>query len=102
MEATMLISVVNHTNGKLTDEQVQDGIRAVNRQIAHDFKPHWHIGAELRLEGASATPDGEKLPELRGDAIIYLWDERRRRRRRSASTTPTPPACRSGLSSPSW
>ena len=47
----MLISVVNHTNGKLSDEEVQNGVRAVNRQISHDFKPYWHISAELRLEG---------------------------------------------------
>jgi hypothetical protein len=72
----MLISVVNHTSGKLTDEEVQEGIRAVNRQIAHDYKPHWHLDAELRLEGAiGEAPDDEDLPELRGDAIIYLWDE---------------------------
>ena len=71
----MLISVVNHTNGKLTDEQMQAGIRAVNRQIAHDFSPHWHIGAELRLEGSiGKRPDRTRLPELRGDAIVYLWD----------------------------
>ena len=72
----MLISVVNHTKGKLSDEQVQQGIRAVNRQIAHDFEPYWDFGAELRLEGTiGEQPDDEKLPELRGDAIIYLWDE---------------------------
>jgi len=72
----MLISVVNHTGGKLTDEEVQKGIRAVNRQIALDFKPHWHMSAELRLEGAIGKfPDAKGLPELRGDAIIYLWDE---------------------------
>jgi hypothetical protein len=72
----MLISVVNHTSGKLSDEAVQEGIRAVNRQIAHDFKPYWHLSAELRLEGAiGSDPDAEELPELRGDAIIYLWDE---------------------------
>jgi hypothetical protein len=53
----MLISVVNHTKGKLSDEHVQEGIRAVNRQIAHDFKPHWDFGAELRLERrADAAP----------------------------------------------
>src|SRR5690349_2835710 len=72
----MLISVVNHTKGKLSDEHVQEGIRAVNRQIAHDFKPYWDFGAELRLEGAVGdAPDDEKLHELRGDAILYLWDE---------------------------
>jgi len=71
----MLISVVNHTSGKLSDEKVQEGIRAVNRQIAHDFKPHWHVDAELRLEGSvGKKPDEERLPELRGDAIIYLWN----------------------------
>jgi hypothetical protein len=71
----MLISVVNRTNGTLSDEQVQDGIRAVNRQIAFDFKPHWHRSAELRLEGpAGRAHDDTFLPELRGDAILYLWD----------------------------
>ena len=72
----MLISVVNHTDGKLSDEAVQDGIRAVNRQIAEDFNPNWSMGAELRLEGAiGKDPDDAKLPELKGDAIIYLWNE---------------------------
>ena len=72
----MLISIVNHTDGKLSDEAVQEGIRAVNRQITHDFTPHWHLSAELRLEGAiGKDPDDETLPELRGDSIIYLWNE---------------------------
>jgi len=72
----MLISVVNHTDGKLSDEAVQEGIRAVNRQIAEDFNPNWSMGAELRLEGViGKDPDDDKLPELRGDAIIYLWNE---------------------------
>ncbi len=71
----MRMSIVNHTKGKLSDEAVQDGIRAVNRQIAHDFMPHWHMSAELRLEGAvGASPHESELPELRGDAIIYLWN----------------------------
>ena len=71
----MLISVVNHTGGTLSDEKVQEGIRAINRQIAHDFKPHWHVEAELRLEGSiGKKPDEKRLPELRGDAIIYLWN----------------------------
>jgi len=72
----MLISVVNHTDGKLSDEAVQEGIRAVNRQIAEDFNPNWSMGAELRLEGViGKDPDDDKLLELRGDAIIYLWNE---------------------------
>jgi hypothetical protein len=72
----MLISVVNHTSGTLSDEAVQEGLRAVNRQIAHDFSPHWHLGAELRLEGpVGKAPNKRSLRELRGDAIIYLWDD---------------------------
>jgi len=71
----MLISVVNHTAGRLHDEDVQKAIRAVNRQIAHDFEPYWNIGAELRLEGpVTKRPSKVALPELRGDAVLYLWD----------------------------
>jgi hypothetical protein len=51
----LLISVVNHTKGLLKDEAVQVVIRAVNRQIAHDFEPYWNISAELRLEARQAS-----------------------------------------------
>lgn len=69
----MLISVINHT--KIHDEEVQAVLRAVNRQLAEDFEPYWSFGAQLRLEGiAGAKPDPKKAQELRGDAIIYLWD----------------------------
>jgi len=72
----MLISVVNHTNGLLQDESIQVAIRAVNRQIAFDFAPYWHLSAELRLEGrATRDRPSLSLPELRGDAVIYLWDK---------------------------
>lgn len=45
----MLIVVVDHIGGELSDEKAQNGIREVNRQIAHDFQPYWHMSAELRL-----------------------------------------------------
>jgi hypothetical protein len=71
----MIISVINHTNGKISDEELQVAIRAVNRQIAHDFEPYWSVGAALRLEGRSTdTPDKMKLQDMRGDAVLYLWD----------------------------
>lgn len=71
----MIISVINHTNGQLNDEQIQRAIRAINRQIAGDFEPYWSIGAELRLEGKSgAKPQKQDLVDMRGDAVIYLWD----------------------------
>jgi hypothetical protein len=71
----MIISVINHTNGKIKDEELQIAIRAINRQIAHDFEPYWSVGAALRLEGRSTeTPDKMKLQDMRGDAVLYLWD----------------------------
>lgn len=69
----MLISVVNHC--EYTDEYVQEVLRAINRQITEDFEPYWHRSGELRLEGAVGRFPNPKNPkELRGDAVIYLWD----------------------------
>jgi len=47
----MIISIINHTNGKLSDEEVQHTLRAINCQIQQDFEPYWSLGAMLRLEG---------------------------------------------------
>lgn len=70
----MLISVVNHTKS-IPDAQVHEAIRAINRQIADDFRPYWNMHASLRLEGRStAKPDHRRLPDMRGDAVLYLWD----------------------------
>jgi len=75
-EILMLISVINHTNGKLSDRVVQDAIRAINRQIKEDFEPGWAMGARLRLEGRSETePNKEDPADMRGEAVIYLWDQ---------------------------
>jgi hypothetical protein len=72
----MIISIVNHTNGKVTDEELQRAIRAINRQITEDFVPYWSMGATLRLEGRSAAqPDSAQTADMRGDAVIYLWDK---------------------------
>ena len=71
----MLISIINHTNGKISDEELQDAIRAINRQIREDYEPYWNIGAELRLEGRSEKkPSKQKIADMRGDAVLYLWD----------------------------
>lgn len=71
----MLISVINHTNGKISDEDIQAALRAINRQIREDYEPYWHIGGELRLEGKSgSTPSKQNLTDMRGDAVLYLWD----------------------------
>jgi hypothetical protein len=72
----MIISVINHSNGRLKDEEIQDAVRAINRQIAEDFAPYWSLSAQLRLEGKSGSaPTKQELPDMRGDAVIYLWDK---------------------------
>ena len=71
----MIISVVNRSD-LISDADLQAVIRAINRQIGDDFEPYWSFGAVLRLEGkVGELPDKNSLPELRGDAVIYLWDE---------------------------
>lgn len=72
----MIISIVNHSNGGVTDEELQVVIRAINRQIGEDFAPYWSFSAKLRLEGRSMeSPDTQQVADLRGDAVIYLWDQ---------------------------
>lgn len=71
----MIISVINHTNGKIVDAAVQRAIRAVNRQITEDFALYWGFGATLRLEGkVGERPDEQALADMRGEAILYIWD----------------------------
>ena len=71
----MIITLINFTNGKIKDEEVHAAARAINRQIAQDFEPYWSFGAQLRLEGrTTAKPSKTTMPDMRGDAIIYLWN----------------------------
>jgi len=71
----MIISVINHTR-EIPDEEIHAALRAINRQIEFDFKPYWSLGATLRLEGKSGKKiDRETLSDMRGDAVLYLWDE---------------------------
>src|SRR5258706_7148955 len=72
----MNISIVNHANSLITDEQAQNAIRAINRQIREDFAPYWGMSAPLRLEGRSVeSPNPLEVADMRGDAVIYLWDK---------------------------
>jgi hypothetical protein len=76
MGGDMIISVINHADKQLSDAEVQQTLRAVNRQIAEDFLPYWSVGAMLRLEGKSTShPQTVDLPDMRGDAVLYLWDK---------------------------
>ncbi len=70
----MIISIINNT--QLMKEDVQRTIRAVNRQLAEDFKRYWHRDVELRLEGwTGEQPDPDTPLDMRGDAVLYLWDQ---------------------------
>lgn len=72
----MIISIINHSNGIVPDDELQSVIRAINRQITEDFEPYWSMGAMLRLDGRSEdNPSKLNMLDLRGDAIIYLWDK---------------------------
>jgi hypothetical protein len=72
----MVISIINHTDGQISDEEIQTAIRAINRQILEDYEPHWSLGATLRLEGRSGTAPRKNDPaDMRGDAVLYLWSK---------------------------
>ncbi len=73
----MRISVINLAQS-LQPDVVRDAIRAINRQIAEDFQPYWHMSADLRLDGG----DGDSRPDdlsrnlaARGEAVVYLIDD---------------------------
>lgn len=70
----VIISIVDGTN--IEDAEVQRVIRAINRQLAEDFKRYWHRDVQLRLEGwTGEKPDPAHPVDMRGDAVLYLWDE---------------------------
>ncbi|MEP6547275.1 MAG: hypothetical protein ABJD53_07390 [Gammaproteobacteria bacterium] len=71
----MIVSVINLTTGKLTDEAIQSAIRAVNRQVSQDFVPYWGFGGQLRLEGKSNRKRSNATSDMRGDAVLYLCNE---------------------------
>lgn len=75
----MIITVINDTGTLVSDDELLNAIRAVNRQIDHDFRPYWHLNGELRLGGVPEPPsppnDQIAIP---GDAIIYVQTIRAR------------------------
>ena len=79
----MIISIINHTNGKVSDEELQGAIRAINRQIREEFEPYWHIGGELRLEGRSGKkPSTQNIVDMQSSWCADMpWGGRRGTRR---------------------
>jgi uncharacterized protein (DUF2141 family) len=70
----MIISVINQTNGEISDPDLLTAIRAVNQQIEYDFAPFWNMPATLRLEGTLIRQPRASLSAavMRGDAVLYV------------------------------
>lgn len=70
----MLISIVNRST-TISDEELLNAVRAINRQLREDFEPYWSINAQMRVETAIASCEVRNAAELRGDAVMYLLEE---------------------------
>jgi hypothetical protein len=68
----MLISVINDSDGHVADEELLRAIRAINRQIDHDFRPYWHLSGELRLAICSALTPATRSLNVAGEAVIRI------------------------------
>lgn len=71
------IAIINFAS-ELSDQEVQDAVRAMNRQVIEDFMPIWGCGRLCRLhESVVDVSDEDSLTEERvqADSVIYLVDE---------------------------
>lgn len=70
------IAIINFSSK--SDQDVQDAIRVVNRQIREDFMPIWGSGRDLLLRASPfspANPDTLTEDPVQADSVIYLVDE---------------------------
>lgn len=58
------VAVVNASN--LADEDVAEGLMAIQRQVSEDFAPVWGVDAELRLVPREAALNSAKFPDQWG------------------------------------
>ena len=71
------MSIINFAT-QLDDREVQEAIRAVNRQVSEDFAPVWGSARSLRLHAAGfdpADPDSLSEDPVQGESVCYLIDE---------------------------
>lgn len=71
------IAIINFS-AFLSDQDVQNAIRAVNRQVTEDFIPLWGNGRLLRLhetifDPATSSQIGDE--RVMADSVIYIVDE---------------------------
>jgi hypothetical protein len=69
------IAIINFST--VNDRDVQQAVRAVNRQIQEDFMPIWGQGRELRLQASPADPTSPTLVQelVAADSALYLVNE---------------------------
>lgn len=68
------IAVINFSSRP--DPEVQQAIRAVNRQIGEDFMPIWGQGRELQLYASQVDPSDHLDQErVQADSVLYLVNE---------------------------
>lgn len=70
------VAIINFS--RRSDQEVQDAIRAINRQVREDFMPVWGSARSLKLKPSSFNPsDPDTLAKdpVEADSVIYLVDE---------------------------
>jgi hypothetical protein len=71
--STVQIDVVNYTR-LLQDEEVREGLQALQKQVHDDFAPVWNVDAELHLV-TSEEARSERSPEHRDRWALVLQDD---------------------------
>ena len=70
------VAIINFS--RRSDQEVQDAIRAINRQVREDFTPVWGSGRLLKMRPSSFSPsDPDTLAKdpVEAGGVIYLVDE---------------------------
>jgi hypothetical protein len=82
--------VVRNSSTIIDSENIELALKAINRQLAEHFEPHWHIAARLALDVSKTPYDGrEPLGRLATksaecDGMIYVCDHAAAQARLSA------------------
>lgn len=69
----MLISVVNLTEGAISQAKLRRYARAINHQLERHFAPAWDMVARLEVIDLPAKRrDARRIDKLRGDAVLFV------------------------------
>src|SRR5689334_4886289 len=69
----MLITVVNLTEGAVSQTKLRRYASAVGYQLEHHFAPAWDMSARLEVvDLPTKRRDSRRIDRLRGDAVIFV------------------------------